>query len=332
MTDVPSHSNRSQNRQIHPTAIRIEACSMCQLRCAMCQAIGNQRDLVGRGALAFDDFRDMVCRNPWIKKVELGNWGEVFLNKDIPRILQYAHEKEIVTEIDEGVNLNDVSDEALDAVVRFGVQKIRCAVDGISQDVYAKYRVGGSLKKVIKNIKKINTLKEHYGSPTPRLIFQFVIFGHNAHQAERAALLARMLNMDIEFKLDCLISKGSLEILKTARRLTGYADREDYLKREKRHYMRHLCYDLWRRPQVNWDGKLLGCTRNIWKVFADNVFEGKLLDHFNNEKMTYARSMLMKRSAPREDMPCLHCAVFASMLQYDHWITEDELAGIEDMN
>jgi len=328
VTDTSDRKNRSAGYPIRPSSVRIDTCSLCQLRCPLCQAIGHETSIIGRGALQFDYFRELVHRNPWIKKVELGNFGEVFLNKDLPRILLFAHEKGIVTEIDEGANLNNASDEALEALVLGRTNRLRCAIDGVTQAVYEKYRIGGSLKKVIRNIEKINALKERCKSPFPRLVLQCIIFPHNAHQVDRVSLLARMLNMEVDYKLDCLsrgIQSGDSGI---ARGITGYADRDEYLNHEKRHYMRHLCHDLWHSPQINWDGKLLGCSRNIWLAFADNVFEGDLLDHFNNEKMVYARAMLLGHRPPRNDLPCIHCGVFASMLQYDNWISEHELSGL----
>ena len=94
----------------------------------------------------------------------------------------------------------------------------------------------------------------------------------------------------------------------------------------QRHYMRHLCYEMWLSPQINWDGKLLGCSRNFWGSYAEDVFQAGLLESINNEKMRYARAMLMGQRPLRPDMPCGRCGVFQSMGQFGTWITEEELA------
>jgi len=93
----------------------------------------------------------------------------------------------------------------------------------------------------------------------------------------------------------------------------------------QRHYMRHLCYEMWLSPQINWDGKLLGCSRNFWGSYAEDVFQAGLLESINNEKMRYARAMLMGQRPLRPDMPCGRCGVFQSMGQFGTWITEEEL-------
>jgi len=79
---------------------------------------------------------------------------------------------------------------------------VRCALDAVTQETYEKYRIGGNLRRVIANIGKINGFKASYGSSRPKLVFQFVIFNHNEHEMEHAELLARMLGMEVSFKLN----------------------------------------------------------------------------------------------------------------------------------
>ncbi|MBF0526850.1 MAG: radical SAM protein, partial [Deltaproteobacteria bacterium] len=268
---------------INPAAIRIEACSICQLRCPLCpRTRGETADVIGRGVLKFDDFRRFIDRNPQIRSVELGNFGEVFLNKELPKILEYAHLRQVTTEIDEGANLNDATDEALEALVKYRTARVRCAVDGVTRESYSKYRVGGDLGKVIANIQKINFLKDRYASALPRLIFQFVVFSHNEHEMDRAGLLAKMLRMDLDFKLNFFPGGLPVQNRDRIRQYLGYADRAEFMQQKRRHYCRRQCSEMWQRPQINWDGKLLGCCRNIWGSYADNMFEADLVSCVNN--------------------------------------------------
>ena len=318
---------------VNPTALRIEACSVCQLRCPLCQSVsGEKAALIGSGYLKFQDFQRLIDQNPQIRRVELGNFGEVFLNKDLPGILEYAYTRNMTTTIDHGANLNYASEEALEALVKYQTAVVRCAIDGITQATYSRYRVGGDLQKVLRNVQKINRFKEQYQSPRPRLLFQFVVFGHNEHEIERAILLSKMLKMEIHLKLNCFPDVMPVYNRDRVRQFVGYADRREYLEKERMHYQRHECYALWLSPQVNWDGKLLGCCRNKWGGFAENVFESSLISAINNEKIRYAREMLMGRLPAREDMPCLRCAIYQCMAQYSNWITEKEIESAEARN
>ncbi len=312
------------------SSARIEVCSFCQLRCPLCPTfLGETTPVVGKGRLKARDFERFLQHNPTIRSVELGNFGEVFLNTDLPEILRIAYERGVTTEIDEGANLNDASDQALEALVRYQVAVMRCAIDGATQKSYEQYRVGGNLKKVLGNIQKIQSWKKEYHSSRPHLIYQFVIFSHNEHETEQARLLAEILGMEIYYKLNFFPKSRPVQDRDKVRRLVGYADRYEYLEQNRTHYKRSQCYEMWLKPQVNWDGKLLGCSRNFWGIYSDNVLEGDLLQEVNNEKMSYARAMLMGLQPPRQDMPCMHCGVFTSMRRKGTYITQEEIAAEE---
>jgi MoaA/NifB/PqqE/SkfB family radical SAM enzyme len=313
---------------IKPTSVRIEASSICQLSCPLCpRTTGETSAVVGNGVLKFSDFKRLIDDNPQIQSVELGNFGEVFLNKELPQILQYAYQNNITTRIDEGVNLNYASGEALEALVKFQTSVVRCAIDGITQKVYERYRVGGDLRQVLHNIQMINSYKEKYKSTRPHLIFQFVIFGHNENQIESAIHLAKILKMELSLKLNFYTDRMQVINRDRVRKYLGYADRQEYLKIVGEHYKRAQCYELWGSPQVNWDGKLLGCSRNFWGSYIDNVFESGLQNSINNEKISYTRQMLMGELPLREDIPCNNCGVYKSMSSTKRWITKKELAS-----
>ena len=318
---------------INPSMLRIEVCSVCQLRCPLCPNVrGETATVIGSGFLPFEHFQRLINQNPQIRRIELGNFGEVFLNKDLPGILEHAYTRNVTTTIDEGANLNHASKEALEALVRYQTAVVRCAIDGITQATYSQYRVGGDLKTVLRNVQKINQFKARYQSLRPHLIFQFIVFGHNEHEIERAVLLAKILKMEIDLKLNFFPDAMPVHNRDRVRRYAGYADRKEYLGKEGVHYKRCQCYELWLNPQINWDGKLLGCSRNMWGVFGGNVFEFDLASAINSEKMRYAREMLMGRLPAREDMPCMRCSAYRIMSQYNNWITEKEIIDAEIRN
>jgi MoaA/NifB/PqqE/SkfB family radical SAM enzyme len=257
--------------------------------------------------------------------VELGSKGEAFLNEELPGILEYAFRKNIMTTLAHGVNLNDVSDEALEALVRFKTYRIRVSIDGATQETYRKYRVGGDLKRVFENIRKINALKKKHKSVKPYLRFQFIVFGHNEHEIPQAALLARMLNMDVHFKLNVDPEAFPVTNRPLIRQYIGYSDRREFFEKEGKEYSRATCLQLWKGPQINGDGRLLGCTRNTWRAFPGNVFHDDLLTSLNGEKMKYARNMIMGRVPHDEAIPCAECFLYKSMREHGNWITETEI-------
>jgi MoaA/NifB/PqqE/SkfB family radical SAM enzyme len=312
--------------KIFPTAIQLDACSVCQLECPLCPSTEGIL-IIGKGSLAFEDFKKLIDRNPWIREVCFANKGEIFLNKELAQILQYAYGKNVSLNMNHGVNLNHASEETLEALVRYQIASLRVSIDGITQETYQRYRVGGNLKRVIENIRRINHYKAKYHSSKPALVFQFIPFGHNEHEMEGARLLARLLNMQISFRLNRMPDVFAVQDHERVMRYVGYVDRDEYLARNGKNYLRCVCYQMWNKPYIAWNGKLFGCCQNVWGIYSDNVFVDNLVDCINNEKMQYARELLMGSKPPRTDIPCLKCRAYRDMLEYGNWITESEVLG-----
>ena len=308
-----------------PKKIRLEASSYCQLRCPSCPTTtGHIHPAIGSGFLKISDFKDLVDKNKFLTHVELSNYGEIFLNPDFMEILKYSYEKGIKLTANNGVNLNDVKDEVLEGLVKYQFRSLFCSIDGASQETYVKYRVRGDFEKVINNIKKINAFKAKYNSQYPKLYWNFIIFGHNEHEIEKAKELAGELNMEFNHKLSWDSDFSPIKTPEVVKKQTGIevTSREEYLQRYNEDYKQSICSQLWKAPMVNWDGKLLGCCRNFWGDFGDNVFEKGLLASVNNPKIRYARRMLRGEEEPSEEIPCTTCNIYLSMKKYSKWIKE----------
>ena len=139
---------------IPPLSIRLDVSTACQLKCRSCPtASGETAKFLGRGFLKFADFKNIVKSNPSICHIELSNWGEIFLNKELIDIVRYAYEHNVSLAANNGVNLNNVSDEVLEALVKYQFRKLKCSIYGASQETYSIYRVNGNFDQVIANIK-----------------------------------------------------------------------------------------------------------------------------------------------------------------------------------
>ena len=76
------------------TEASIDFSTICQLRCVECSTAKGitHSGIVGKGQLSFEYFKKFVSENPDIRRIEMSNWGEIFLNKDICKIMQFANE------------------------------------------------------------------------------------------------------------------------------------------------------------------------------------------------------------------------------------------------
>jgi len=184
-----------------PISICLEVCSLCQLDCPDCHMRKKDSNcIVGNGYLKFNDFKKFIEKNPYIERVEISFCGEIFLNPELPEIIKYANEKEIQLTAFNGVNFNTISDEMLEMLVKYKFTGLTFSIDGASPETYSIYRRKGDFKKVIDNIKKLNTYKKMYKSKYPVLKWQYIVFEHNRHEIEQAIKISKELGTYIYFK------------------------------------------------------------------------------------------------------------------------------------
>ncbi len=311
--------------------IRLDASTACQLKCPGCPtASGEVGKSIGTGFLKFEDFKKLVDDNPFLSRIELSNWGEIFLNKDLVEILAYAYKRDVALTVYNGANLNHVTDEVLEALVKYRLRVLSCSLDGASQETYSQYRMNGNFDTVIENIKKINRYKSRYRSPFPVLEWQFVAFGHNEHEIAKARRMAADLDMQFDFKLswDDLYGRpfSPVRDKDLVRRESGLgvATREEYRQMYGGEFVeRRCCAEIFQRPQINFDGRVLGCSINYWGDFG-NVFQDGLQKVLNNEAINYARKMLKGQVPARDGIPCSTCKVYARMKEEGSWVTDKE--------
>ena len=317
-----------------PTKISLEACSLCQLNCPACWVrLGEEKikKEEGFGYLRFKDFKKFVDDNPQINEIELSNSGEIFLNPELDKIIKYAHKKKIVLTAYNGVNMNTLSDEIAEILVKYQFKGMTVSIDGATPDIYKIYRRGGDLNKVIANIKKINEFKKKYNSKFPIMTYKFIIFNHNIEDIPLAKKLAKELNMNIKFEQNCRPWYAPLSAEQKARaeKLLGSALESKSEKQSLNEYKNgksnwFFCQDLFLSPQIDWNGKLLGCCYSLVSTFDVNVFEEGLLKALNQQKVLYAKQMVTDFSTPpKKDILCSSCSVYETIKEENYEMFSD---------
>jgi MoaA/NifB/PqqE/SkfB family radical SAM enzyme len=297
-------------------AIRLEAAAACQLRCPICVDVWQPKKGVGSGTLRFHHFKEFVDRYPYFNEIEISNNGEIFLNNELDQIIQYAHERGIGLTAANGVNLNHVKEKTLENLVRYGFRFLRVSIDGATQSTYEKYRTRGDLGKVLTNIRKINGYKEVFHSGYPLLEWQFILFEHNQHEISQARKMATDLGMKFCVKRNSnpeSIPSGAEE---NKEKGEGMLDADSA-----------ICRQLFLAPQINWDGRLLGCCVNSSSNDYGNVFETGLKECIQGERYQYALQMLQGRKEPRNDIVCTECSIYKQMRRSGKYLTEFTLSG-----
>jgi MoaA/NifB/PqqE/SkfB family radical SAM enzyme len=298
-----------------PHSVAIDASTLCQLNCKSCYMRKSNSGIVGKGYLKSCDFENFILKHKFVTKIELSNNGEIFLNPDLVDILKYAFENNIELTANNSVNFNTVSDGVIEALVAYNFKSMTISIDGASQEVYCKYRVNGNFDTVISNIKKLNHFKNKYNTEYPKLVWQYIIMEHNENDVSKAKEMAKELGMEIKFKLtwDLDYIPKNADMLKKETGLE-YLTRNEMLANKK--IYSHLCHQLWESPQINYDGRLLGCCGAYLDDFGVNVFEVGIERAINSANYILAKKMLKGEIDVPENtknIPCANCSIYKTM-------------------
>ena len=294
--------------EINIHEVRVETSTLCQLNCVSCPMRLEQNAKLGKGYLSSEDFDLFLSNNKCIHKIEISNYGEVFLNPELDEIIKVARRYGVELTINNGVNLNYMKEGIEEILVESEVVKnIVVSIDGVTQGVYEKYCKNGDIGKVFDNIQRINVAKEKYGTDYPILYWQYILFEHNEDEVEAAIMLAKQLKMQILFKMDWdgeFVPRN----IERMTQLTGlkFFNRKKYFSAEKEDFY-STCNQLIYSPQINYDGRLLGCCSTRNNDWGINVFNYGISKAVNDKRYKDAVISLLLGKPVDNDTPCAKC-------------------------
>jgi MoaA/NifB/PqqE/SkfB family radical SAM enzyme len=177
-----------------PYWLAVDPTNFCQLQCPFCPT-GAGRGVRDKATLKLEHFeRFLDTVGSCVIHIDMMNWGEPTLNKDLPKMIAAAKRHGIEVKVDS--NLNDLSEAMAEGLVSSGLDVLSVSIDGATQETYEKYRVKGRLNDVLENVRLMVRKRKELGSATPLLIWQFLVFKHNEHEVKLAKQMALDLGMD----------------------------------------------------------------------------------------------------------------------------------------
>ena len=317
----------------------LDPTNVCNLKCPVCPTTRAEL-LQPSGRIATEKFQELVDRiAAHTYRLILYNWGEPFLHRQIISLITYAHQKRISTSISS--NLNLLPREGAEALVLSGLDDLVVSCDGLSQETYQRYRVGGELAKVVTNLNAIRDAKKTLGRSNPSIEFQFLVFQHNEHEVEQVydfalrngadtvRLVRPVLDLNlpsIKAAADPAYVRPEYLALQTPLPLTDQNQddvvhasasdqpqqlhQNDHEKTDASSLLSPIhCYWPWRVLTVSWNGEIDPCCYNNQLGSFGNIFDQPVIDLMNGEKFVYARNRIAGRASPDgfDDVICKTC-------------------------
>lgn len=281
-----------------PNKITIDIGNVCNLKCPLCPT-GRGDPGVKRGFMKLQDYKKIVDEvGPYLTKLELHNWGEPLLNKDLVPMIRYAKERAIPVQI--STNLTVLTEETAHALMATRLEKIFISCDGASAETYSVYRVGGDFGRLIENIRLLTEAREKQKNNYTRVKLLFHVFRHNQHEVEKVKELAH--NLGVELVIGAMRTDMGKEVFEEASEaITRDVDwiptdpaYSAYDLEAKDRKKETSCRELWKTAVINWDGSMFPCCA----VFGDryrfgNVYQESFGRAWNNEAYRLARRELL---------------------------------------
>lgn len=276
-----------------PFSISIEPTTSCNLRCPQCPS-GLRQFTRPIGMLDPDFFNSFVIQiKKHVHSVMFYFQGEPYLNTEFLKMVKRANEHNLYTIT--STNAHYLTDDNCKQTVESGLDEIIISMDGIDQEVYETYRVGGNLDKVLEGAERIIKWKKQLKSKTPYVVFQFVVFKSNEHQVDDIKKLGIKLGADkVRIKTAQIYDfENSENLIPTNDSLSRY--RKNKLGQwQIKNPLLNQCWRMWQGCVVTWDGKIVPCCfdkdakyqlgdlkkanfKNIWYSEAYSNFRNKIL-------------------------------------------------------
>ena len=190
--------NRALKREAvfnYPVEAYIEPTLFCNLRCPACPT----GLLLGeRPATAIDEnlFKAAIDEiGDYVFLLWMYNWGEPLLHKQTPELIRYAKRKDLKIVLSSNLSIR-LTDDYIERLVLSGLDTLIVGLDGVTKETYERYRVNGRFDLVRENMARIREAKERLHSPTPHVLWQFLVFRHNEHEIAEAHAVHRSWGAD----------------------------------------------------------------------------------------------------------------------------------------
>ncbi|MBP8910905.1 MAG: radical SAM protein [Phycisphaerae bacterium] len=294
---------RRRARKVHYLApvVTVEAINGCNLHCPECPTGMSSPASRKKGKATLEDLKsvvDQICKKS--VQINFHHMGEPLLNDDFYAACAYAVEKGLWTAVHS--NLNIRAADLSRRIVSSRLCNLVVSCDGATQEVYEKYRVGGDVELVFRNMRSIAEHKRTMASRFPWITAQFIVFDHNWHEMERFRERAMEAGADeILFLPGC--RNGTAK--------SGHVWEEEVFNLSRLAWEPRqapaVCGELWETPILTYDGGLYPCCFCFrdQDLFAPRQSPSgrTLVDHWNGHAYRTARAFFLGDPVRREDLP-----------------------------
>lgn len=286
-----------------PLFVSVEPASVCQLRCPECPVSFSNKHLSnsphtrresGNNQRLMSDAvwqRTLEEIKPFVHTVQFFFQGEPLLHPRLSHMIADAHAEGLYTIV--STNAQSMTQEMAEALVRAGLSRIIVSMDGLTQETYSAYRIGGDIERCYQALRWLREAKERlHGHTTIEL--QCLRLKTNEHEWDSLRRQYKALGAD------CLTLKTAQlydythghPLMPTDKRYSRYRQFKDGLYHRKP--LGKGCWRVWSGCVITTTGDVLPCCYDKAHAHAyGNIMNAHLRELFNNAKAQAFRRAAM---------------------------------------
>ena len=287
-----------------PLFVSVEPAAVCQLRCPECP-VGRESKVESRKSKAIMPLevwhRVLAEIRDTALIVQFYFQGEPLLNKDLPQMIKEAHEAGLYTIV--STNAQAMTEYIAEQLVTAGLDRIIVSMDGLSDESYNAYRVGGNLIQCIHALSFLRKAKEEHGGRTT-IELQVLRLKTNEHEWNAFRSAYKRLGADrLVFKTAQLYDyTHGHPLMPSDKRYSRYVLGKDGIYH--RRPLSKGCLRVWTGAVVTTTGEVIPCCYDKAHAHAyGNIMVSSLKDLFGNEKATAFR----KAALNEQPQICQEC-------------------------
>jgi len=311
-----------------PQYFELEATTFCNFKCIMCE---NTYWKVKGKHMKFNEFKKIADQflDIGLKEVGLTGIGEMFLNKDFLKFIEYIKQQNPSVFIEIFDTFYYIDEEASRRLLEAGIDKIYMSLDASTKETYKIVRPNSDFDRVVKNMVQFNRIKEEIGNKYfPWMCFHYIMIKQNIHEIKSYLDFLDSLNIDIEFVQYTkqlhnypsikntyieIPDKLIREAQKRGKEL-GITTRWNVNISEQKTTPMNTCL-AWTQPFIFSTGEIIPCCamneRNEReeqiKTSMGNLYKNSLKDIWYGERFTKVREDLYNNRLPEA---CIKCPLF----------------------
>lgn len=251
--NATAYRRRAETSGAAPAVVLFDVSNRCNLHCLTCRSStttvvdlsGQTEKPVKLGDMQLDRYMaiiDDLCQDMLLATLYVS--GEPLLNREIVAMVAHTSARGVASMISTNGML--LTESLSSSLLEAGLDYLKVAVSGFTQDVYGVYHQGGDIKKILENVARFERLSRESGKRC-LVVMDYILFEHNRH--EEAAVRRYCRENNIRFSLRYGRTLAGSELLSPAE------SREHYQPK------RTPCDWLWKIMVFCHDGRAVPCCQ-----------------------------------------------------------------------